>query len=282
MNLKIIIIEILLSILLFILMNYLKLKKINRIDTILIHNIIIIILASLFSKLKNYMILGLLFYIVIDYIYTFIITKQGLLKNEKIYYKNLFLTLILGIIIYEFFLLKVKYAFVDMEVFKNFIWVLIILYGYQKLNIKSIKLDEEEKENLDNTYKEFIIINYAKLKNKYSYLIKTNSYTENILYSFMIYETYLKSSNFINYLKNKLIKNKRYGIMNLESDHKLTDEESIVLVKENLESKLNKLKRTKNKDEIIEKLIKVKYKQNKEVKEINKILNIIIDFKNKD
>ena len=98
----------------------------------------------------------------------------------------------------------------------------------------------------------------------------------------MIYETYLKSSNFINYLKNKLIKNKRYGIMNLESDHKLTDEESIVLVKENLESKLNKLKRTKNKDEIIEKLIKVKYKQNKEVKEINKILNIIIDFKNKD
>lgn len=277
MNLLIIVIELLLAIVLFFMMNILKENKLNRIDTIVIPNISMIILACIFPKLKDYMILLLFFYLVLDFIYVFIITKQGLFKNEKVYYVNIFLSLIFGLCVYHFFLLKVEYAFIDMDVFKNFIWILIILYFYQKFNLKSIKLDKFENENMDKTYQEFVVVCYAKLKNKYGYLIKTDPVIENILYSFMIYETHEKSSKYLLRLKDKF-KNKKhtYSILNVESDNKISDEEAIVLIKEKLESKYKKIK--KDKELIEEKLIKEKYKQSKDFKEIENILNIIKDF----
>ena len=138
MNLLIVFVIILLSLLLFILINYLSDNKISGVDYILIPNISMILFASIFTRLKNYMILFIIFYLVIDFMYVFLISKKELLINIKNYYINNFLTLLLGIIIYQFFLLKVNYAFVDMEVFKNFIWVMIIFYFYNKLNLKSI------------------------------------------------------------------------------------------------------------------------------------------------
>lgn len=274
MNLLILVVEILLSFLLFIIMNTLEEKNLNRIDTILIPNISMILISSIFTKLKNYMILFIIFYLVIDFIYVFLVSKKDLLISKKNYYINSLITLLLGIIIYNYFLLKVKYSYVDMEVFKNFIWVIIILYFYNKLNLKTFKLEKEEKDNYNNYYKEFVVINYARFKNKYSYLIKTNENIENILYSFMIYETYKKNKNIISLVKEKINNKNRYGIMNIESDHKLSDEESIVIIKENLEAKL---KRIKNKNEITEKLIKDKY--SRDYKEIIEILNIIKEFK---
>ena len=252
-------------------MNCLSDSKINRIDTILIPNISMILLASIFTKLKNYMILFIIFYLVIDFIYIFLISKKSLIIDNKNYYINSILTFALGIIIYEFFLLKVEYAYVNMEVFKNFIWVMIILYFYNKLNLKSIKLEESEKENFDLRFKEFVVISYAKLKNKYHYLIKTNEDIENLLYSFLIYDNYRKNTNIISIIKDK-ISNKK---LNIESDHKLTMEESIVMMLEKLESKN---KRIKNKDDRIEKLIKDNYK-NDDYKEIIKIFDIIKSFK---
>ena len=276
MNLIVILMELLLAFVLFLIINIFKGRKLNRIDTILIPNISLIIISSILPKLKNYMILMLLFYLVFDYIYIFIITKQNLFKNEKVYYQNTFLCLILGIIIYQFFLLKVEYTFVDMEVFKNFIWILIIMYFYQKLNVKSIKLDKFESDNKDKTYQEFVVISYARLKNKYGYLIKTDSMIEDLLYSFMIYETYQKSYNYKQILIDKIKnRNKRYGILNVETNNKVTDEESIVLVKEKLETKYKRIKKDKD---IKDKLIKEKYKQKKELEEINKILDILKEF----
>ena len=173
-------------------------------------------------------------------------------------------------------ILKVEYTFVDMEVFKNFIWILIIMYFYQKLNVKSIKLDKFESDNKDKTYQEFVVISYARLKNKYGYLIKTDSMIEDLLYSFMIYETYQKSYNYKQILIDKIKnRNKRYGILNVETNNKVTDEESIVLVKEKLETKYKRIKKDKD---IKDKLIKEKYKQKKELEEINKILDILKEF----
>ncbi len=281
MNLTIILIELLLAIFLFLLMNLKEIKNLNRIDNIIIPNIYLILVSSLLPKLKNYVILILFFYLTIDFIFVFLITKRGLFKNLKVYYQDRILVLILGLLSYQFFLLKVTYAFVDMDVFKNFIWVLILLYGYQKLNVKSIKLDSLEEQMQEDDFQEFVVVLYAKLKNKYGYLIKSDSKIEEMLYSFMIYETYLKSNHFVLYLKKKYInKEHSYGIMQVESNEKINDEESIVLMKEKLELKLSKLKRSKDKDEIDEKLIKEKYKTKNDIKEIEKILKIIKEFKN--
>ena len=78
MNLLIILLEVLLAFLILLFMNVLKEKNLNRIDTILIPNLSLIILSSLFIKLKDYMILMIFFYLIFDFIYIFLITKQGL------------------------------------------------------------------------------------------------------------------------------------------------------------------------------------------------------------
>ena len=262
MNLLIIIIEFFLSLIIFLLMNYLTEKKINKIDTILIPNISMIILASIFTKLKNYMILYIILYLTIDFIYTFMISKKNMLINKKNYYINSILTLVIAIIIYQFFLLKVKYTYVDMEVFKNFIWILIIIYLYNKLNIKTLNLDKYEKDNYIDNYKDFVIINYVKLKNKYNYLIK-NKDIEDIIYSFIIYEDYNNNKNIINLIKDKI-------------NNKTSIEEEIVTIKDKVDSKLKKIKNKDNKQEL---LIKEQYKNNKDIEEINNILEIISNYK---
>ena len=245
-------------------MNYLSEEKINRVDTILIPNISMIILSSLFTKLKNYMILFLIFYLVLDFVYTFLISKKELLIDTKNYYINSIITLGIGIIIYQFFLTKVEYAYVDMEVFKNFIWVMIIMYFYNKLNIKSIKLEKFETDNYDKYYREFVVVTYAKLKNKYGYLIKSSKEIEDILYSFMINDTLKKNKNIISLIKDRL-----------RTKEKITMEEYIVTTKEKLE---NKVKRIRNKQNIVDSLIKDNYKDSSDIENIKKILDIIKEF----
>ena len=268
MNLLILMAAILLSLIMFLLMNYLNDNKLNRMDTILIPNISMILLSSIFTKLKDYMILFLIFYLVIDFIYVFLISKQYLLINKKNYSINSIFTLGLGIIIYQCFLLQVKSTFVDMEVFKNFIWVLIILYFYNKLNLKSIKLENDDKDNALKYYKEFIIVNYAKLKNKYGYLIKTNVDVENTLYSFMIYEDLKKNKNLFDFIKDNI--NNKTNMF----DKEITVEENIVKLKEKLENKYKKVKNNK-----VDCLIKDNYKSKVDYNEIIKIMDIIKEFK---
>ena len=223
-----------------------------------------IILSSLFTKLKNYMILFLIFYLVLDFVYTFLISKKELLIDTKNYYINSIITLGIGIIIYQFFLTKVEYAYVDMEVFKNFIWVMIIMYFYNKLNIKSIKLEKFETDNYDKYYREFVVVTYAKLKNKYGYLIKSSKEIEDILYSFMINDTLKKNKNIISLIKDRL-----------RTKEKITMEEYIVTTKEKLE---NKVKRIRNKQNIVDSLIKDNYKDSSDIENIKKILDIIKEF----
>ena len=68
-------------------------------DTILIPNISMILIASIFTKLKDYMILFIIFYLVIDFIYIFLVSKKNLIIDNKNYYINNILTFALGIII---------------------------------------------------------------------------------------------------------------------------------------------------------------------------------------
>ena len=267
MNLLIVIIELLLSFILFIIMNYFSDNKLNKFDIIIIPNIMMILLASIFTKLKDFMILCIIFYLVIDIIYVFLISKKSLLINNISYYLNSIITLIIGVIIYQFFLLKVEYAYVDMEVFKNFIWVLIILYLYNKLNIRTIKLERKDKDNSHECYKEFVIINYAKLKNKYGYLVKTNIDVENILYSIMIYEIYKNNKNVISLLKDKF--NNQTGLFNKN----ISTEENIVNLKEKLENKYKKLRTNK-----IEGIVKNCYQDLKDCNEVLKINDILKSF----
>ena len=93
----------------------------------------------------------------------------------------------------------------------------------------------------------------------------------------MIYENYLNSglSKYVKFLKNRFYNVNIYGIMQVQADKYLTNEESIVIVKNKLISKYNKIK---DKDNIMDKLIEEKYNDKESIKEIKKILDIILNF----
>ena len=277
MNFKIAVLEILLSILLFIIMQVIKKNKEETLRYLL-PNIYIIIVASISNELKNYTFIIIILYLLFDIINEFIISNKETLIDERTYYKDTLLTFLLSIIVYNFYLLKVDNAFVDMNQFKNFIWVLIILYFYQILKKNKTLEIKNKKNNYDVRFREYVILNYAKFKSKYNYLIKTkNKDIENLLYSIMIYENYLNSglSKYVKFLKNRFYNVNIYGIMQVQADKYLTNEESIVIVKNKLISKYNKIK---DKDNIIDKLIEEKYNDKESIKEIKKILDIILNF----
>ena len=135
-------------------------------------------------------------------------------------------------------------------------------------------------------WQEYVIMFYAKYKNKYHYLIKSKNYLiENLIYSFLIYESYNHTSFYrtMKKIKNKVFKrNTTYGILEIASDHFITEEESISIFKERLENKEKRLKRTNKQEEILRKLIREKYKETKTISEIIKIYDLICDFNKKN
>lgn len=260
-------------------MQLVKNKAKEETLTYLLPNIYLIIVASIFKELKNYTFIIIILYLLFDIINEYIISNKETLIDEKNYYKDTLLTFIISIIVYNFYLLKVDDAFIDMNQFKNFIWVLIILYIYQILKKSKKTNPKKEKNDYDVRFREYVILNYAKFKNKYNYLIKNKNKTiENILYSFIIYENYINSglNKYIKMIKYRLNNLNVYGIMQVNSDKYLSDEESIVITKNKVVNKYNKIKN--NDINIIEELIKTKYSDKLVIKEIIKINDIIENF----
>ena len=277
MNFMIVIYEILLALLLFIIMEVIKNKTKEDSLIYLFPNIYIILVASIFTSLKNYTLIILILYLLLDIINTYVLTQKESLIEDSIYFKNILITFIIGLIIYNFYLLPVDNAFFNINDFKNFIWVLVILYLYQLFKNSNIKDKKIIKNNYDKHFKEYVILNYAKFKNKYSYLIKVkNKDIENVLYSMLIYESLVNSglNKYLKRIRNRINQVNIYGIMNVNSNHFITDEESIVIVKDKLVKKYHHLKKDSNTLE----LIKVKYQDKESIFEIKKILKIIEDF----
>ena len=277
MNFMIIIYEILLALLLFIMMEVIKNKTKEDSLIYLFPNIYLILVASVFTSLKNYTLIILILYLLFDIINTYVLSQKESLIEDSIYFKNILITFIIGLIIYNFYLLPVDNAFFNINEFKNFIWVLVILYLYQLFKNSNMKDKKIIKNNYDKHFKEYVILNYAKFKNKYSYLIKVkNKDIENVLYSMLIYENLLNHgiSKYLKKIRNRINQVNIYGIMNVNSNHFITDEESIVIVKDKLVKKYHHLKKDSNTLE----LIKVKYQDKESIFEIKKILKIIEDF----
>lgn len=277
MNFMIVIYEILLALLLFIMMEVIKKKTKEDSLIYLFPNIYIILVASIFTSLKNYTLIILILYLLLDIINTYVLSQKESLIEDSIYFKNILITFIIGLIIYNFYLLPVDNAFFNINEFKNFVWMLVILYLYQLFKNSNMKDKKIIKNNYDKHFKEYVILNYAKFKNRYSYLIKVkNKDIENVLYSMLIYESLVNSglSKYLKRIRNRINQVNIYGIMNINSNHFITDEESIVIVKDKLVKKYHHLKKDSNTLE----LIKVKYQDKESIFEINKILKIIEDF----
>ena len=230
MGIFVIITYILFGIFLFIILNFLNKKyNLTLIEYISFSLIFMFLVASIYSKSSNIYLI-IIFEFIANIAYTTYLKEENFFKYKKTIIMYIIL-IILGFIINQEVINK-NNILLDSKDIKLIIWLLIILflYNFSKTNEIKYSSDKFEEEKTSINDNEYIITNYAKLKNKYKDVIKINKSLTNIVYAGMIYLNYLRP-NFlrkIDYFKFKLNgKKRKLGIMQIESIKMIDDVESI-------------------------------------------------------
>ena len=211
---------------LFFIINYLKMKDKSIKNFLPIILIYIIIISGV---INNKDVSSNIFLVVVVEFFLRLISNLLTSDNDdnlKFIYDYAFY-IIISLIVNNVFINQVDSVFLAGDALKIVIWILIILYLYQNLKIIDNPVIIEEKPIDNSKYREHIVTNYAKFKNLYNNEIDTdNSLLKNLLYAIMIYEDkrrnkYLRAID--NFFVGKINKLYKVGIMQVPSKIYLTD-----------------------------------------------------------
>lgn len=281
MTLSTIIIQVLLTIPLTILLNYFSNKENRRLNQILIPSIYIILISALLPSIKENIFLIVIFEIFIRNFYVTNITNRQVETSVLTFIIESILSIALSLFTYNYFIDQVSTVIPNPEEIKGFIWFLIILYIANLYKVNSQNKVIKEKTQSIKRKKEKTIMQYAKFKNMYSQIVNSSEdMINNLTYATMIYEDYKTPKfyrNINSYIGAVTKKETKYGIMQIPSYTRLSDEESIKMVIENFE---NKKKESKLKDnELLRELLNNYSEDSK--KDILSIYNEILEFTQK-
>ncbi len=293
MDFHTLIIYLIASILLFFLLNYVEKKEQDVLHYSIISSIYIIFLSGICTSLNltknnDAIFLVFLFELFIRIFYTNMIMELNFFK-ERTYIKKYFFTFLAIFCLNTFLISKVQTVFLDLEQIKLIIWILIILYiAYlikkdTKMSPTKSKKQIAARENIDKfQQREYIVMQYAKLKNGYSSFVKTR-YKDliPIIYAIMIYENKNRPELFrkLDYQWYKLNgKGRKFGIMQIYSKYYIDDENSIAIAIRRLERIYYKIKNEKNIDKLV---LNEYYKKENITKEVLFIVKEIKKFNQK-
>jgi hypothetical protein len=281
MTLTTIILQILLTIPLTIILNYFQNRENRKINQLIIPSIYIIIISALVPSIKENVFLIVILEIFIRNFYiTNVISRSNESSAISFIMENL-ISIGLSLFVYNYFISNVETVIPNPEEVKGFIWFLIILYTVYLYNLTTKDKKVVEKANTAKIRTEKTIMQYAKFKNKYSNIIKTkNILINNLTYAIMIFEDYKTPKLYRNinaYIGAVTKKETKYGIMQISSYERLTDEASIEMTISNFEKALKNSKLKEN--EKIDKLL-TNYKQ-EEKEHILLIYKTIVEFSKK-
>lgn len=244
------------AIILFFILNYFQKFEDKTPSIMIILPVIYIILISGISFVDTSCIyLVILMEMFIRIYYTKIILNQEELMNTNYYIQNYGLAIILAFIVTRCFIIKVDSIFPTASEWRIGIWFLIILFLYKTLNgVVTFKIEKQEQLNF-KMKEEMIIVRYAKLKNTYSYLIKNkNKDFNSLMYAIMIFKDYHRSSFLrgIDKIRFRFTgKTMKMGIMQVDTNKEISDEDSIKIVIKDLtkiEKELSTNKKIKKQD----------------------------------
>lgn len=281
MTLITIILQILLTIPLTIILNCFQNRENRKINQLIIPSIYIIIISALVPSIKENVFLIVIFEIFIRNFYiTNVISRSNESSAMSFIIENL-ISIGLSLFVYNYFISNVETVIPNPEDIKGFVWFLIILYTVYLYNLTTKDKKVVEKANTAKIRTEKTIMQYAKFKNKYSNIIKTkNTLISNLTYAIMIFEDYKTPKLYRNinaYIGAVTKKETKYGIMQIPSYERLTDETSIEMTISNFEKALKNSKLKEN--EKIDKLL-TNYKQ-EEKEHILLIYKTIVEFSKK-
>lgn len=285
MNLLIILTQLLFTIPLFCVIEYFNKKEVSVIQKILIPVVYIVILSGLCSEIKNNIYLVVIFEFILHDFYTNYIVNKNILVNKKEYFINSLISILLSIFIYDYYISKVDNILPVASEFRSLLWFLIVIFIYGLLKDNITRVESDKKESFIDRKREYVVIMYAKFKNKYYKIVKSkNSLINRLTYATMIYENYRNPIFYrkLNNIKNKFIsRDCKYGIMQVESSHEIDDEKSIKMTINKYEKEFLKIDKKTREIEIIKDLLSDRYEDNSYINDIIDIYKEIIEFENR-
>lgn len=272
---------------LFLILNYFKKFEEKTPSVMIFIPVIYILVASNLPGIsREFVYFIILLEMLFRIYYAKIILNQDELMNTNYYIQNYGIAFILSYLLTEYYIMKVDTVFLTLEEVKITLWFFIILFLYKVFNGNlKIKLEKQESVNM-NLKEEAIIVRYARFKNQYSYLVKGKDKDLSILlYAMMVYENYHRSKFLrdIDKVHYRLTgKNIKMGIMQVEANRILTDEESIQMVLKEFRKIEKQITETTKKKKNMDLEILKEYTKNSEKEhDILAIYEVIKNFENK-
>lgn len=272
---------------LFLVLNYFKRLEEKTPSIMIIIPVIYIFFISVLPGIeKDLIYLIIPIEMLIRIYYTKEIIGREELMNKEYYIQTYGLVFILSFLLTEILLTKIDTILPTVEEMKLGIWFFIIIFLYKVLNGKiSFQLETKEEVNF-KMKEESIIVRYAKFKNKYFSFINSKDKNWNLLvYAMMIYEDrnrskFLRNLDKIYYrFTGKLMK---MGIMQVETNKEITDEESIKMVLKELSKVQKEIISNKNKKKnIYLEILKNYYQEDAKAKDVLSIYETLHNFEKK-
>lgn len=275
--------------LLFMFLNFIvKRISLTKIQYVLFTNIFLVFLASVASYFHlnafcDDIFIIVIFEFLIRMLYTtYLLEKDFFSKEEGIlplYLGNVVVAYLLN----QFIIRQVDMAFLNPEQLKFLLWVFIILFIYHFFHRQDmVSIQNSTKKFSIAERGQYIILQYAKMKQKYGKDISVQGDMRFLIYAIMIFENYKRPSFFrqLDYFRYQFDHvPKKQGIMQVDSKKILSDIESIEFVEKKLE-KLQEKKKSKKNDIDVASLLKGIGMKQEEIEQITIIYQKLVEFSN--
>lgn len=275
--------------LLFMFLNFIvKRISLTKIQFVLFTNIFLVFLASVasyfhLSAFCDDIFIIVIFEFLIRMLYTtYLLEKDFFSKEEGIlplYLGNVVVAYLLN----QFIIRQVDMVFLNPEQLKFLLWVFIILFIYHFFHRQDmVSIQNSTKKFSIAERGQYIILQYAKMKQKYGKDISVQGDMRFLIYAIMIFENYKRPSFFrqLDYFRYQFDHvPKKQGIMQVDSKKILSDIESIEFVEKKLE-KLQEKKKSKKSDIDVASLLKGIGMKQEEIEQITIIYQKLVEFSN--
>ena len=275
--------------LLFMFLNFIvKRISLTKIQYVLFTNIFLVFLASVASYFHlnafcDDIFIIVIFEFLIRMLYTtYLLEKDFFSKEEGIlplYLGNVMAAYLLN----EFIIRQVDIVFLNPEQLKFLLWIFIILFIYHFFHRQDmVSIQNSTKKFSIAERGQYIILQYAKMKQKYGKDISVQGDMRFLIYAIMIFENYKRPSFFrqLDYFRYQFDHvPKKQGIMQVDSKKILSDIESIEFVEKKLE-KLQEKKKSKKNDIDVASLLKGIGMKQEEIEQITIIYQKLVEFSN--
>ena len=273
--------------LLFMFLNFIvKRFSLTKIQYVLFTNIFLVFLASVASYFHlnafcDDIFIIVIFEFLIRMLYTtYLLEKDFFSKEEGIlplYLGNVVVAYLLN----QFIIRQVDMVFLNPEQLKFLLWVFIILFIYHFFHRQDmVSIQNSTKKFSIAERGQYIILQYAKMKQKYGKDISVQGDMRFLIYAIMIFENYKRPSFFrqLDYFRYQFDHvPKKQGIMQVDSKKILSDIESIEIVSQKLE-KLQEKKKSKKNEIDVASLLKGIGMKSEEIEQITIIYQKLVEF----